>query len=103
MKVFFLKRFPIYGINLQLFHFYYALIFSEARGLLGHLQELPKRSCDTGDMRQLVLYSNGKVDDKGCGLLPQTCAVIGSIFAATSYKSGQVGASYYCVVCRYVT
>lgn len=65
-------------------------IRSETRGLLGNLQELPKRSCDTGDMRQLLLYSNGKVDDKGCGLLPHTCALIGSISAATSYNSGQV-------------
>ena len=77
---------------------YHVLTFSEARGLLSSLQELPKRSCDTGDMRQLVLYSNGNVDDKGCGWLPQACALIGSISAATSYKSGQVRTSLYASV-----
>ena len=66
------------------------LIFSESRGLLSHYQELPRRSCDTGELRQLLLYSNGKVDDRGCGLLPQTCALVGSISATTSCKNGQV-------------
>ena len=62
--------------------------------MLGHLQELPMRSCDTGELRQLLLYSNGKIDERGCGLLPQTCALIGSISAATSCKSGQVLVMY---------
>ena len=70
------------------------LIFSESRGLLSHYQELPRRSCDTGELRQLPLYSNGKVDDRGCGLLPQTCAMIGSISATTSCKNGQVLSMY---------
>jgi len=66
------------------------LFFSEAHGLLDHLQELSKGSCDTGELRKLLLYSNGKANDEGCGLLPQTCALIGSISTIVSCKTGEV-------------
>jgi len=74
-------------------HMHFHLLFyfySEALGVINRLQHVAKGMCETGELRRLLLYSNGKASDSGCSMLPETCALISSIPASATCKRCQV-------------